>query len=131
MPTDATLEAPEPLSPEMFDKAFRRATCLTEGAPERWRARAARGQTDLQLAESIEWELGAITESMQSGFRVACVGAGLKIWIGRGHVSRHKDKPTFQGGATIRKVREFYSIPYPSVKLAPRPAAAPVQLSFF
>lgn len=122
---------PAELSPELFDKAFRRATCLTSGAPERWSDRAVRGQSDEQLAESIAYELGEITEEMRGDFNIACARVGLRIWISRGLVNRHKDKPAFKGADTIAKCREFYGIRLPGARTAPAKAAAPVQLSFF
>lgn len=96
-------------------KAFRRATNGISGSAERWAARIRTGLSDEQLAEALEFEIGQITEEYYGEIGIAAEGHGLKIWVGE-FPSRHKDKPTFQGAATVRMAREVYGIAKPAVQ---------------
>lgn len=102
-----------PFNHQDIVKAFRRATNGISGSAERWAARLRTGLSDEQLAEALEYEIGQITEEFYGDIGIAAEGHGLKIWVGE-FPNRHKDKPLFQGAATVRMAREVYGIAKPA-----------------
>ena len=102
------------LSNEDRETAFLRATGGFSGARERWKNRAREGRTDEQLADDLKFEIGIFggcggPESLNITYQ----GSGLKIWASW-HVHNHvREKPIFQGAATIAMARHTYGIPNP------------------
>ncbi|MEI9904730.1 MAG: hypothetical protein WDN06_12740 [Asticcacaulis sp.] len=69
--------------------------------------------TDRELEAALKETLGIMGGSGGPGeLDILYQGAGLKIWAGW-EVCGIRDKPVFQGAATIRMAREVYSIHQP------------------
>src|SRR5207249_2248573 len=88
-----------------------------EGA-KRWAERTAKGMTDEELAEALEYEIGI--EGGGTGYG-DCPGyhyrgAGLQIWLKWGFPRTYEEKPTFKGAATIAMARTVYGIRHPDDK---------------
>jgi len=96
--------------------AFRRATSSMEGAGERWAQRAARGLDDEQLTAALRFELGifAGSSARKDGPALTFQSNGLKIWASWEYADHVKDKPLFQGAATIAMARQVYGIRNPA-----------------
>jgi hypothetical protein len=96
-------------------EGFIRATGGFSGAKARWVERAARGLTDVELADALAFELGIFGGSGGPGaLDLTFQGAGLKIWISWGVHNHVAMKPTFEGKATIAMARLVYSIKDPA-----------------
>lgn len=75
----------------------------------------ASGATDARLEELLKNALGIFGGSGGPGRLSIChQGCGLKIWAGRTTVNHVREKPIFQGKATVKMAREVYSIADPS-----------------
>lgn len=96
--------------------AFVRATNGMSAAVERWRARAAKGMTDEELAKALEYEMGIEGGATATGEWPAywVKGTGLRIWASWDFPNPYSDPPIFKGAATVAKAREVYGIPDPS-----------------
>jgi len=103
-------ERAPPLTNEHLIRAFRRATCSLDNAPQRWEKRAEKGLNDAQLAKALVYEMGAMGGQCDESGWLEYQGEGLKIWASTGYISRHNEPPTLQGAATMRLAREIYGI---------------------
>lgn len=70
----------------------------TGGFAGRWKERAAKGMTDVELAEALAFELGiAGSSGGPDSLSLWFQGAGLRIWISWEIRNTRQTKPTFQG----------------------------------
>jgi len=96
-------------------EAFILATQSWAGAADRWKADAATGLSDCQLAERLAYELGSLGGHCKTGLDVVYSGDGLKIWASTmGFVRRTSDRPILQGASTVAYARQVYGIPDPA-----------------
>lgn len=103
------------LTDQQKREAFILATQSFEGAAARWRADAATGLTDSQLAERLAYELGSFGGHCRTGLDVEYAGGGLKIWANaHGFARRTPDHLILQGAATVAYARTIYEIPDPA-----------------
>tara|TARA_R110002072_G_scaffold302578_3_gene486435 strand:+ start:4104 stop:4436 length:333 start_codon:yes stop_codon:yes gene_type:complete len=73
------------------------------------------GVTDERLEELLKNALGIFGGSGGPCRLSIChQGCGLKIWAGHTTVNHVREKPIFQGKATIRMAREVYGIADPT-----------------
>ena len=101
----------KPLTCVDRETGFLKATCLTEGARERWKERAASGLTDKQLAAALATEIGTCGGSCgPNALWIWYQAAGLKIWISWEIESHWTTRPVFSGQSTIAMARLVYGI---------------------
>lgn len=102
-----------PLTPDERLAVFRTAT---SALPHWYAAQIQAGMTDTELAEALAQALGIMGGSGgPNAIGVMFQGAGLKIW-GGWDIPSIRDKPLFQGAATIAMARAVYRIADPSQK---------------
>ena len=107
-------EVTPPLTRDEIEFAFRRATTGMSGGKERWAERAARGMTDCELAEALQYEIGIFGGQCGPGMiGLAYQGSGLKIWADRG-IGSYRLRPILAGAATVATDRAVYGIKDPS-----------------
>lgn len=89
-----------------------------QGASERWAQRSARGLTDDQLTAALRFELGIFggSSARDDGPALTFQANGLKIWAAWEWPNHVKDKPLFQGAATMAMARQVYGVRNPEVK---------------
>jgi hypothetical protein len=104
-----------PLTEDEKLLAFRKATNSMEGSDRRWAERVTRGQTDEQLAEALQYELGAMGGFSRDDIGVTYQGNGLKIWADRCIGSR-RNPPILEGNQTVAFARRVYGIADPEEK---------------
>lgn len=94
---------------------FRQATRSFADSGTRWAERAARGMTDAELEEALRYELGIMGGRGGPGEpSIAYQGAGLKIWGSWQGINHVRDRPLFEGRATIAIARQVYGIRDPA-----------------
>jgi hypothetical protein len=92
------------------ERWFRRATSMMCGADDRWNERAERPMTNSELAEALRFEIhteggGGCRDTPDYWYNVS----GLRVWVGW-NVNPCRDKPTWQGVATVAMARQVYDI---------------------